>query len=566
MDNNKNYNDFWAETNARNAGIAKSQQSLAKRKRLVDALKKYSDQDLTKTSIVGGIALKNSPLAGIGQIVASGIGAYQQDKADEQKAKLDLDQKAYQTQALVQALMGARKGGGGAGGGGVASVAGGASDPMALASLMQYSPELGNKIIEKQLTPTNAEREANYYGKSPEEFAQMRYGTNEQKNLQGTGISMKDYMENKMQTPEGKNARDKEAQNFIAWQEGLKTGGRMAVQDDAQANDKYMQDMKDGRDIVTIPYNQNGKIYNIQVPRSQVPFMFAGGQQQPQGQAPQVQPQNSMPQGQGGEQGKPSVGEYFQRLLATGMPRAEAEQITQEEYGSIPPQGQPQPQGQSFGDLANNPNAIPVKDEATKAKEAEIVKLQGKEAERLQKERREIPNIQNIEKNLGRMLELVQDEKHPINTGMFSGIEQFYDGYMTGDRKAAENTDEFKGIASDIGAKRLQLFGGSDTNMEFQKALEGAGGDVTKQKEAIINLLKRQKEANRAAITDYNTRINRAIGGEIYPEPIPQSGEDYSVPENPIATPEEREAYGLEQKRARLREVANKARKARQGQ
>ena len=81
--------EFWNEQPEQNGFFDKNNsKEIAYRRKMAERLLKQGEQDGT-TQIVSGYAVKKSPLEGFAKALASGVGGYQERKADEMQNELD---------------------------------------------------------------------------------------------------------------------------------------------------------------------------------------------------------------------------------------------------------------------------------------------------------------------------------------------------------------------------------------------------------------------------------------------------------------------------------------------
>lgn len=81
--------EFWNEQPEQNGFFDKNNsKEIAYRRKMAERLLKQGEQDGT-TQIVSGYAVKKSPLEGFAKALASGVGGYQERKADEMQSELD---------------------------------------------------------------------------------------------------------------------------------------------------------------------------------------------------------------------------------------------------------------------------------------------------------------------------------------------------------------------------------------------------------------------------------------------------------------------------------------------
>lgn len=110
---------------------------ISRRRKMAERLMEEGKQDGT-TKIVSGYAVKKSPLEGLAKALTSGIGGYQERKADEMQSELD----KKRSELMAQAVEAYRQ------------------DPTAASKILMQDPEMSSEAMKMAMSGMDAQREA----------------------------------------------------------------------------------------------------------------------------------------------------------------------------------------------------------------------------------------------------------------------------------------------------------------------------------------------------------------------------------------------------------------------
>ena len=130
--------EFWNEQPEQNGFFDKNNsKEIAYRRKMAERLLKQGEQDGT-TQIVSGYAVKKSPLEGFAKALASGVGGYQERKADEMQS--ELDKKRSELMAKYVSAYG--------------------QDPVGASQILMQDPEMSGDAMKMAISGMDAQRKA----------------------------------------------------------------------------------------------------------------------------------------------------------------------------------------------------------------------------------------------------------------------------------------------------------------------------------------------------------------------------------------------------------------------
>lgn len=129
--------DFFAPQSQGGFFEKNNSKEIARRRKMAERLMKQGEQD-GSTQIVSGYAVKKSPLEGLAKALTSGIGQYQERKADTMQSELDKKRAELMAQA-VEAY---------------------GQDPTAASKILMQDPEMSSEAMKMAMSGMDAQREA----------------------------------------------------------------------------------------------------------------------------------------------------------------------------------------------------------------------------------------------------------------------------------------------------------------------------------------------------------------------------------------------------------------------
>lgn len=129
--------DFFAPQQQSGFFEKNNSKEIARRRKMAERLMKQGEQD-GSTQIVSGYAVKKSPLEGLAKALTSGVGQYQETKADEMQTNLDKKRAELMAQA-VQAY---------------------GQDPTAASQILMQDPEMSSEAMKMAMSGMDAQRAA----------------------------------------------------------------------------------------------------------------------------------------------------------------------------------------------------------------------------------------------------------------------------------------------------------------------------------------------------------------------------------------------------------------------
>lgn len=129
--------DFFAPQSQGGFFQQNNSKEISRRRKMAERLMKQGEQD-GSTQIVSGYAVKKSPLEGLAKALTSGVGQYQETKADEMQTNLDKKRAELMAQAVEEY----------------------GQDPTAASQILMQDPEMSSEAMKMAMSGMDAQRAA----------------------------------------------------------------------------------------------------------------------------------------------------------------------------------------------------------------------------------------------------------------------------------------------------------------------------------------------------------------------------------------------------------------------